>query len=452
MKRIQKLLDVSSNALFAADASGRIVVFNKKTTQMFGKIKNIDEIECEELVEDIKKNKNASIRCKKVEYNVITEVFKGVTFVCLEDISEKSRLYKEKGVLLEQFNYTEKTTRLGYWEYNIKTGKAVWSEEMYNILGYKGEKYSKHRTIGERVVEEDKRLYDEVLKDLITKSKPLEVVLRVVGEKGAIRYCLVKGSIVHDEKQHKAVGTMQDLTDIYEKNIALNKAKQRAEELNLAKSYFLAQASHDLRQPMQAHKLYIYNLKEEKLNRKQQEIANKIEDSTYNLEGLLNSLLDISKIESGGFYVEKKVFELKTLLDDIVGEFVDLAEHSNIKIKTCIECDTKIKTDPVLLERIIRNIFSNAVKYTKDTILISCNRNNNKIDIIIQDNGYGISEVELPHIFEEFYQSEKIAENRRLGAGLGLSIVKRLTAILDGKIKVKSTVGKGSKFILELPL
>lgn len=228
------------------------------------------------------------------------------------------------------------------------------------------------------------------------------------------------------------------------------KALQQVEEQNKAKSYFLAQTSHDLRQPMQALKIFISTLSEEQLPERQQLLVEKINAAADNLYTMLDNLLDISKIESGGMAYHPGYFNLDELIKSLNLEFSEIAR--NKKIDYCyIPCHKEVFGDPMFVERIIRNLISNAFKYTKNKIVLGCCPEHDSLKIIVIDNGDGISEEEQKKIFEEFYQCQQKYECKKSGAGLGLFIVKKLTELMNSKIEVESEPGKGSCFYFYLP-
>lgn len=223
-----------------------------------------------------------------------------------------------------------------------------------------------------------------------------------------------------------------------------------SERLNRAKSYFLAQAVHDLRQPLQAQRIFLQLLQNTKLSSEQQNLTNKSMASLENMQTLMDNYLDLSRLDYGGIKYAPSKFELKGLTDKIAEEFSALssAEHKHLQY---IWCKTEVFSDQVLLERILRNLLSNAVKFAKDTVVLECIANDADITINVSDNGCGISAEEIPYIFDEFYQSGQNPEARKKGTGLGLAIVKKISAILHTKIQVESQVGQGSRFTLSIP-
>lgn len=338
--------------------------------------------------------------------------------------------------------YIEQVAKVGFWEYDVKTKKTLWSEEMYQILGLKNK-----QSLRKLIHPDDLNIYKENLRNLLGNKPNVDGTIRIKRQDGKIIHTYFKARFI----KNKIAGTLQDVTNVIGMQEDLEKAKEKAEELNIAKSYFLAQASHDLRQPMQALKIFIHNLLSEDLTKSQLKIAKQIEASTNNLNSLLDSLLDMSKIEAGGFTNSREKFFIDVLLQNMADEFYELADIKNIKLKMA-GCHVEIVSDPLLIERILRNFISNALKYTKDVVLLTCRKFGDTVKISVYDNGVGISEKDIPYIFDEFYQSDRIERNQKNGAGLGLSIVKKIASIINGEISVKSTPKKGSRFTLTLKI
>ncbi|MBQ2810702.1 MAG: HAMP domain-containing histidine kinase [Alphaproteobacteria bacterium] len=216
-------------------------------------------------------------------------------------------------------------------------------------------------------------------------------------------------------------------------------------KINKNCAYFLAQASHDLRQPLQALMLYLDLFDTDELSPKQKNLWDKILKTTGNLKILLSNVLDFSKFEFGDIKLNKHIVNVGVILSDLGQEYKILAESKNINFEYNI-CNCSIFTDAVLLERILRNLISNAFKFTKDKVIVSCKENRDNIVIDIQDNGIGIKKDELPLIFDEFYQGSNACFLNNDGAGLGLSIVKKIADKLEIDINVQSAKGKGSNF------
>ena len=372
--------------------------------------------------------------------------------VCFHDITEKTELSTELKELSSRLSFAENIAQLGYWEFDWQHKRIYWTTQMYKIFGLSPQDVQYKRNIfKEYIYPDDLPQYWENLKKLINKRCPIEGQLRICRPNKQIIYCIYKASIVQEDNQSKIAGTFQDISKFIETQQALEKARFIAEKANRDKSYFLAQASHDLRQPMQALNIFIAALFDEKLSAKEYDILTKIESSAQNLSNLLNNLLDISKLDSGGIKYEPQEFNIGRLIQNISAEYSELASCKHIKFHTLIH-NGDVYSDPILIERIIRNLLSNAFKYTKNKIVLGCKKEQDNIRIMVLDNGPGVSENDKKKIFEEFYQSPDIIDNRKQGAGLGLTIVSKIATVIDTEIEINSILGQGSCFSFLLPL
>lgn len=227
--------------------------------------------------------------------------------------------------------------------------------------------------------------------------------------------------------------------------------KESAEQANLAKSKFLAAASHDLRQPLHALSMFSGTLVMRARKKEDLEIAHNIIGAVSALKMLLNALLDISKLDAGAVVPKQRDFLLTELLDRLRDEYAPQANSKGIQF-TVTHCDIAVHSDPALLETIIRNLLSNALRYTQHgSVSLCCRYTEGGIVVEVADTGIGISEEHRREIFREFHQLHNPERDRTQGLGLGLAIVDRLTRLLGYKMDLQSEPGKGSTFMLTLP-
>ena len=232
----------------------------------------------------------------------------------------------------------------------------------------------------------------------------------------------------------------------------LYKAKETADLANTSKSRFLAAASHDLRQPLQAISsntdLLTINNTDPVLARPIQQLS----DATLAMQELLEGLLDVSKLDSGSMKPEMSAFPLSTLLDQLRELYQSIATEKGITLKL-VPCTAVVRSDPTLLRVILQNLISNAIKYTyQGKVIIGCRYRGDRLRIEVWDSGMGIPEDAQEAIFEEFHQLDNPARDRKRGAGIGLAIVKRIATLLKHPLFVHSVVGRGSSFTIEVPL
>jgi len=243
-----------------------------------------------------------------------------------------------------------------------------------------------------------------------------------------------------------------DLVDnLFEKNAQAVQAREKAEQADIAKSKFLAAASHDLRQPLHALGLFVDALESRIKYPEVRSIVDNIRISTDALSDLLNALLDISKLDAGVLEPKPVDFQLKPILQRIQTDFAELADSKSLQLQI-VDCDYVVHTDPSMLERILRNLVSNAIRYTgTGNVKLDCQLQNTQVQIEVLDTGIGIASDQHARIFDEFYQVKNPERDRRKGLGLGLAIVQRLAELLNIQLKLQSAPGEGSVFSLSVP-
>jgi signal transduction histidine kinase/CheY-like chemotaxis protein len=231
----------------------------------------------------------------------------------------------------------------------------------------------------------------------------------------------------------------------------LRREKVLAEEANVAKSRFLAAASHDLRQPVHALSVLVGALRSHQMDVKARGLLDHIDGSVRALSGLFGGLLDISRLDAGIVEVHRTSFAIEPLIERVCRDYESQAGDKGLELGHRPTSDLVV-TDPMLFERIVRNIVVNAVTYTdRGRILVTCRRRGALLHVQVWDTGRGIAAAEQERIFQEFYQIGNPERDRTRGVGLGLAIVKRLTTLLDHGLMLQSRVGKGTCFTIEVP-
>jgi signal transduction histidine kinase len=304
----------------------------------------------------------------------------------------------------------------------------------------------------EVVLPEDRALFmAHVQAALVHPDGRYESEFRIVRAGGQIAWLYECGTVERDADGRPAflIGLSQDVTERKRNDELLRQAKAEAERANQAKSRFLATASHDLRQPLAALNLYASMLKTTRAVPGQKLVTN-IQVCIDRLNELLNDLLDLSKFEAGVIVPHVQDFSVTELFDSLAPVHAPDAALKGLCLRwmpsPCVVC-----TDLVLLRRALGNLIANAVRYTeRGGVLIACRRRQGKTWIEVWDTGIGIPAGRTGEIFEEFKQLGGGACNK--GSGLGLAIVARTAALLGLSINVRSRVGRGSVFAIELPL
>jgi two-component system, sensor histidine kinase len=257
--------------------------------------------------------------------------------------------------------------------------------------------------------------------------------------------------IPHDG-QTLVAAAIRDVTERKRVERALQEARREADHANQAKSRFLATASHDLRQPLQTLGLLTGTLRRMIDDADCLEVISEQEIAVEGMSRLLNALLDVSKLESGAIRPDIVDFPLSVLMDELRREFAGMAASKGLRLSI----DTTLAqahSDPALVGQVLRNLVSNAIKYTpRGWVEVRCRSEGpGSLRIAVRDSGIGIAEDQIGLIYDEFYQVGVAPNATRDGYGLGLSIVQRITRLLDIQIEVRSKLGEGSEFSFVLP-
>ena len=299
---------------------------------------------------------------------------------------------------------------------------------------------------------DDRAAWQAALERSAERLEPLDHENRVVAPDGRVSWVRsiakprrgAAGEIIWD-------GIALDVTDRKQAEAAMRQARDEAEQANQSKSKFLAAASHDLRQPLQSLRFLLAALTRERQSRKARQQIESMDHCLDSLEGLLDALLDISKLDAGVVRPRPTVLPIGPLLEGLVRELAPQAAEKGLALRL-VPSRQAVRSDPLLLQTVLRNLLSNAIKYTDEgRVLIGCRRRGAVLRIEVADSGIGIDPEQQRAIFEPFHQVANVARDRSLGLGLGLAIVERVAALLGHPIGLRSEAGVGSTFWIELP-
>jgi PAS domain S-box-containing protein len=291
-------------------------------------------------------------------------------------------------------------------------------------------------------------------------------------EEGQVRHML-RSYVPNFDEQNDVVGffvLIRDITErrktalaleqayddlerrIKERTSALTEAKQEAEQANLSKTKFLAAVSHDLLQPLNAARLFTSALLEQSFGPRAESLVRSVSTSLDDVESLLGTLVDISKLDAGVIKPDVTAFDLRDLLNNIARECQQMAIAEGL-VLDFVPSSAVVESDSQLLARILRNFLTNAIRYTSSgRILLGCRRQAGHVLVQVWDTGPGIPHDKLREIFQEFKRIRPEGSRPDKGLGLGLAIVDKIARMLDHDITVSSVEGKGSVFSVRVPL
>ncbi|MGH8664025.1 MAG: ATP-binding response regulator [Burkholderiales bacterium] len=292
----------------------------------------------------------------------------------------------------------------------------------------------------------------------------MPIILRLALEGGAVRILLavISALVMYGiflfgrelnrtitdsvRRQYENIDLIAQLT---EQKAEADAARGEADRANRMKTRFLAAASHDLRQPMHALGLFSDSLRRRIVEPQQRALADRVCESAHALEKTFDALLDISRLDAGIVQANTEPFLLQTLLERVLDDCGSEAAAKAITLRT-VRTGLAAHSDPVLVERILRNLVNNAIRYTdRGKVLVGCRARGATVRVEVWDTGVGIAPDKRERIFEEFYQAAE--RDRREGLGLGLAIVRRMARLLQVELSLQSTLGRGSVFRFALP-
>lgn len=381
------------------------------------------------------------------------------------DLSKEVRLRREALAARDQVSLAAKVAELGIWSLTLADNRLQWNDRMFELYGYSpenGEQELGYRHWRDRIHPDDLPATEASLKDLLAGKAPFDQIFRVIKPDGQILHIQPGARVERDHNGNpvKVTGINRDITAQLQLETSLSDAKDRADSSSAAKSAFLANMSHEIRTPMNAVLGMLQLVQGTELNARQLDYVQKAQGAAHSLLGLLNDVLDYSKIEAGKLQLDLHEFELEPLLRDLA---VILAGNQGDKdIEVMFDIDTALPAvligDRLRLQQTLINLAGNALKFTHSgQVVVSLRQLERsaeqlKVRVAVSDTGIGISEHQLQRIFDGFTQAEASTTRRYGGTGLGLVISKRLVELMGGTLQVESILGSGSRFWFDIEL
>lgn len=373
----------------------------------------------------------------------------------MRDISKRREVEAALKTTAERLRFALRAAKAGLWEVDLPDGGLVWSEESFDIFGIP--LISGPITLAtwqQNIHPEDREpitvLYNKSLADRV---EDYEAQFRVCHPNRGTRWVAAVGrnTFAPDGTPLRSVGLNLDITSLKNAEHAAQAAREDAERANRSKSRFLAAASHDLRQPVQALVLMMDALVTRLAGHTAEPMVERMGRSLDALQMLLEGILDVSRLDAGVVVASPTSIALEPVLLRIGQEYGLRARKKGLTFRVQ-PCKCHVKSDTTLLERVLRNLLENALRYTDDGgVLIGAVEVGDRVKLRIADTGIGIAEDQQALIFQEFYQVGNPERDRGKGLGLGLSIVHRLVTLLRHDIGLSSVPGQGSVFTLWLP-
>jgi signal transduction histidine kinase len=399
---------------------------------------------------------------RKVWLEVSAELINqdGHQYVCvaLNDITQRKHneiKLLEKDALL---NITGLTAKVGGWEFNTETLRQTWTEEVYHIHELESS-FDPNVSQGINFYAPVSRpVIAEAVQRIIEFGEPFDLELELITSKGNHRWVHSIGKAQQEAgKIQKVYGSIQDITEQKSAEEEIKKQNEELQKINAEKDKFFSIIAHDLRSPFngfigltQVIAEGFPSLSMEKIK----EIALTMNKSATNLYRLLSNLLEWSQIQRGTIVFEPKEVQLRMVVEESIAAIQESVKIKNIEITSDIPMDLWVYADTNMIQTILRNLVSNAVKFTPNggKVSLAAKRNDDKsTEITVQDNGIGMSQTMLENLFRMDVQSSRKGTEKEPGTGLGLLLCKEFVDKHSGRIWVESEEGKGSTFYLWLP-
>ena len=375
--------------------------------------------------------------------------------VVFSDITESKRAEARLHESVERLHLALAASRMGVWEWDVRSNAVYWSPECFAILG-RGSFEGTFEAFTKMLHPEDASRVVAALNKALAENVDFEVEFRVIYPDGEAHWLSNFGKSIYDEngKPLRMVGTTRDITERKRAEWELHHAKEAAEAANRAKSQFLANMSHEIRTPMNGVIGMTELLLDTMLTREQREFAETIRTSAEALLTVINDILDFSKIEAGKLRFEELEFDPREVVEDILEMLAGQAQAKGLELVGAVapEVPTRLRGDPGRLRQILTNLLGNAIKFTqagKVAARVTLEQEtayNVLVRFEVQDTGIGIAPETQAQLFQAFVQADGSTTRKYGGTGLGLAICRQLAERMGGRIGVESTPGEGSCF------
>lgn len=386
--------------------------------------------------------------------------------VCVvTDLSEQHRQRKELVAARDQLLLASEVAGLGIWSWTLDDNRLNWNDRMFELYGQprglreQGLHFDHWR---QRVHPDDMDRVVAQLQGAIAGTAVYDPIFRIVRPDGQVRFIQAAAQIERDSlgRPTRVTGINLDITAQRELESRLRDARDKADAASAAKSFFLANMSHEIRTPMNAVLGMLHLVQGTGLDNRQLDYVLKAQTAARSLLGLLNDILDYSKIEAGKLQLDPHPFELESLMRDLAVVLAGNQGDKDVEVMFDLDANLPLHLvgDSFRLQQVLINLGGNALKFTSRGQVVvafrqlACDDTSVLLQVSISDTGIGISPEQLERIFDGFTQAEASTSRRFGGTGLGLVICKRLVELMGSELKVESRPGEGSRFWFDVRL
>ncbi len=373
------------------------------------------------------------------------------------DVTEHKRAQTALRESEERWQLALRGNNDGIWDHDLKTNKYVLSHRCRQMLGYSDYELTSFSEWLSLVHPDDTEVMIQQFEAHLNHQKPYYVAeYRMCCKNRTYKWVLSRGQALWDEtgKAVRVVGSLTDISDSKQAEAKLQQALLNAETANRAKSEFLARMSHELRTPLNSILGFTQVMQRDACSKTQSKYLDIINRNGQHLLGLINDVLEMSKIEAGKVKLNETTFDLYNVLDELEVNMAQLssAKHLTLTFTRAPNVPQCITADERKLRQVLLNLLSNAIKFTsKGTVKLHVTYENGRLGFEISDTGAGIAAEEIGNLFEAFMQSDT-GDQMQQGTGLGLSVSRSFVQLMGGEIKVKSIINQGSVFSFNIPV
>lgn len=375
-------------------------------------------------------------------------------FVAIQrDVTEQVRISQEMELMHNKLSLCFECGNIGAWEWNFATDTVEYSAKNYELLGYKPGEYTRQNDLSwweDKIHPDDIERIHTAMNSHMKHGAPYDETYRIQDTSGNWRWWRAIG-----RASRHGNGVAISMSGVNIDVTYLKDLQDRAERANRLKSEFLANMSHEIRTPLNGILGMSQLLEQTALNEKQEKFIGRINSSGTALLGIINDVLDISKIETGVLELVEECFVVQHVVQQAFDAVAGLAENKDLLIETEVDLPDELEVtgDPKLLRQVLVNLAGNAVKFTeKGQVSISAGLVEEGVRFSVDDTGPGIAPENHEKIFGRFVQGDGSSTRQHGGTGLGLAIAKDLVGLMGGELNVKSDIGQGATFYFVLPM